>query len=56
MSTFESLSHSRWDCKYHVVFVSNSHFGGILPGLRFGRRVRETAQHENEQRVPTIEA
>ena len=21
MSTLESLSHSRWDCKYHVVFV-----------------------------------
>ena len=21
MSMFESLSHSRWDCKYHVVFV-----------------------------------
>ena len=21
MSAFESLSHSRWDCKYHVVFV-----------------------------------
>ena len=21
MSTFESLSHSRWDCKYHVEFV-----------------------------------
>ena len=21
MSSFESLSHSRWDCKYHVVFV-----------------------------------
>ena len=20
-SSFESLSHSRWDCKYHVVFV-----------------------------------
>jgi putative transposase len=19
--TFESLSHSKWDCKYHVVFV-----------------------------------
>jgi hypothetical protein len=36
--------------------ASNSHFGGILPGLRFGRRVRETAQHENEQRVPTVEA
>ncbi len=21
MSEFESLSHSRWDCKYHLVFV-----------------------------------
>ena len=21
MSTYESLSHSRWDCKYHLVFV-----------------------------------
>ena len=21
MSTYESLSHSKWDCKYHVVFV-----------------------------------
>ena len=21
MSDFESLSHSRWDCKYHVVFI-----------------------------------
>ena len=20
-SSYESLSHSRWDCKYHVVFV-----------------------------------
>ena len=21
MATYESLSHSKWDCKYHVVFV-----------------------------------
>ena len=35
---------------------SNSHFGGALSGLRFERRVREAAQHENEQRVPTVEA
>jgi predicted metal-dependent HD superfamily phosphohydrolase len=35
---------------------SNSHFGRVLAGFRFGRRVREAAQHENEQRVPTIEA
>ena len=21
MSTFKSLSHSKWDCKYHVVFI-----------------------------------
>jgi glyceraldehyde 3-phosphate dehydrogenase len=39
-----------------TMIVSNSHFGGALPGLGFGRRVREAAQHENEQRVPTVEA
>ena len=22
MSTYESLSHSKWDCKYHIVFVA----------------------------------
>ncbi len=21
MSTYESLSHSKWDCKYHIVLV-----------------------------------
>ena len=21
MDTFRSLAHSRWDCKYHVVFI-----------------------------------
>ncbi|MDP1723114.1 MAG: IS200/IS605 family transposase, partial [Alphaproteobacteria bacterium] len=21
MSSYESLSHSKWDCKYHLVFV-----------------------------------
>jgi hypothetical protein len=34
--------------------TSNSHFSGALAGLGFGRRVREAAQHENEQRVPTV--
>ncbi len=23
-SSYESLSHSKWDCKYHVVFVSKN--------------------------------
>src|ERR671914_2717213 len=39
-----------------LYLISNSHFGRALAGLRFGRRVREAAQHENEQRVPTVEA
>ena len=38
MSVFKSLSHSRWDCKYHVVFIPKgqgndklllSGFGGV---------------------------
>jgi membrane associated rhomboid family serine protease len=43
------------NAKAHGV-ASNSHFGGALAGLGSGRRVREAAQHENEQRVPTVEA
>jgi hypothetical protein len=31
MSSYDSLSHSRWDCKYHVVFISNSHYGDNWP-------------------------
>ena len=48
MSAFESLSHSRWDCKYHVVFVPKCRkkalygkirkFYGFYPALASPRR------------------
>ena len=27
MAGYESLSHSRWDCKYHVVFILPKNVG-----------------------------
>lgn len=44
MDEFESLSHSKWECKYHVVFISKcrrrtlyeqlrQHLGGVFHKL-----------------------
>jgi putative transposase len=31
MDEFESLSHTKWECKYHVVFIpKSSHFVKVL--------------------------
>jgi len=36
MDEFESLSHSRWECKYHVVFIMKYRrrvlYGQLLEG------------------------
>ncbi|NLF03146.1 MAG: IS200/IS605 family transposase [Anaerolineales bacterium] len=34
MDEFESLSHSRWECKYHVVFIPKSRRKSLYVGLR----------------------
>ncbi len=34
MDEFESLSHSRWDCKYHVVFIPKSRKKALYSQLR----------------------
>ncbi len=34
MSTVESLSHSRWDCKYHVVFVPKGRKKALYAKIR----------------------
>jgi putative transposase len=34
MSTYESLSHSRWDCKYHVVFIPKCRKKGLYGKIR----------------------
>lgn len=46
MKEHQSLSHTRWDCKYHVVFIpkrrKNSVFGALRKHL--GELFRELAQ------------
>ncbi|HET9530989.1 MAG TPA: IS200/IS605 family transposase [Blastocatellia bacterium] len=33
-NTYQSLSHSRWDCKYHVVFVPKRRRNALYGGMR----------------------
>ena len=48
METYQSLAHSRWDCKYHVVFVPKRRrktmFGTIRQ--RLGRVLHELARQK----------
>lgn len=34
MQDYQSLSHSRWDCKYHVVFIPKKRKKRIFGALR----------------------
>jgi putative transposase len=49
MDEFESLSHSRWECKYHVVFIPKGRrkalFGQLRPylGEALGQKLRAPA-------------
>jgi putative transposase len=56
MGEFESLSHSRWECKYHVVFIPKfrrkrlygelrKRLGGILRALTEQRESRVEEGH-----------
>jgi putative transposase len=46
--TFESLSHSRWDCKYHLVFVPKFRKKKLYGNIRkyLGPVFHELAQHK----------
>src|SRR3954451_18824866 len=52
MDEFESLSHSRWECKYHVVFIPKGRrkalFGQLRPYL--GEVLRRLAT-QKESRI-----
>src|SRR3954462_8294258 len=52
MDEFESLSHSRWECKYHVVFIPKGRrkalFGQLRPYL--GEVLRRLAA-QKESRI-----
>ncbi|MDP1596198.1 MAG: IS200/IS605 family transposase [Methylotenera sp.] len=46
MKEYQSLSHTRWDCKYHVVFIPKCRKKAIYGALRkhLGEIFRELAQ------------
>ena len=48
MDEFESLSHSRWECKYHVVFIPKCRRKSLYARLRahLGEMFRQLAQRK----------
>ena len=53
MKEYQSLSHTRWDCKYHVVFIPKRRKKAIFGALRrhLEGTFRELAQHKETQVV-----
>ena len=51
MDEFESLSHSRWECKYHVVFIPKCRRKALYARLRMhlGEVFRQLAQRKECQ-------
>ena len=49
--TYQSLSHSKWDCKYHVVFVPKRRRKALYGSLRqqLGPIIRELARQKQCQ-------
>jgi len=47
MDEFESLSHSKWECKYHVVFIPKFRRKVLYGELRkhLGEVFRKLAEH-----------
>jgi putative transposase len=52
MDEYESLSHSKWECKYHVVFIPKCRRKTLYGELRrhLGKVVRKLAQ-QKESRI-----
>jgi len=50
---YQSLSHTRWDCKYHVVFIPKRRKKTVFGVLRkhLGRIFRELARHKESEVV-----
>ena len=53
MSTYESLSHSKWDCKYHVIFIPKYRRRALYGQLR--RHLGEVLRKLAEQKESRIE-
>lgn len=48
MKEYQSLSHTRWDCKYHVVFIPKKRIFGVLR-KHLGEIFRELAKQKESQ-------
>ena len=48
MREYESISHVRWDCKYHIVFITKYRHKGIYGELRkkVGRIIRKLCEQK----------
>lgn len=48
MKAYQSLAHTRWDCKYHIVFIPKRRKKKLFGALRrhLGEVFRELAQHK----------
>jgi putative transposase len=53
MKEYQSLSHTRWDCKYHVVFIPKRRKKAIFGAVRkhLGEIFRELARHKEAEVV-----
>ena len=53
MKEYQSLAHTRWDCKYHVVFIPKRRKKRVFGVLRrhLGEILRELATHKESQVV-----
>ena len=55
MDEYESLSHTRWDCKYHVVFIPKCRRKALYGELRrhlgevFKKLTAASARHGHER-------
>ena len=53
MDEYESLNHTKWECKYHVVFIPKGRRKALYAGLR--RYLGEVFRRLAEQRESRIE-
>src|ERR1700752_306831 len=53
MDEYESLSHTKWECKYHVVFITKCRRKTLYVGLR--KRLGEVFRRLAEQKESRIE-
>ena len=53
MKDYQSLSHTKWECKYHVVFIPKKRKKAIFDGLRrhLGEIFRELAKQKESEVV-----